>query len=116
VCAQGEFDYPRNQRLLHEYNDAFQRVGRIIRDGSGPTTSFWLTVFKQWLESLQQAFDRDLRQNCISAKDGLFHNVSDEGMLAYKLLAQTGDSDNPFDIKVCNEPSTCQHFNNELLN
>ena len=32
MCAatQGNFEYPNNQRLLHEYHDAFMRVSKII--------------------------------------------------------------------------------------
>ena len=39
---------------------------------------------------LQEAFDRDWDQGTITY-DGWFANASDDGVMAYKLLAQTGE-------------------------
>lgn len=45
---------------------------------------------------LQTAFDRDWKNGCITP-EFWFKNASDEGILAYKLLVQTGHVDNPID-------------------
>lgn len=45
---------------------------------------------------LQTAFDRDWKNGCITS-EFWFKNASDEGILAYKLLVQTGHVDNPID-------------------
>ena len=45
---------------------------------------------------LQKAFDRDWSRGSIT-QERWFPNASDEGILAYKLLVQTGHVDNPID-------------------
>ena len=97
MCVrQGDLDYPRNQKLLYEYHQAFQRVERISKREDGSLPTFWLQIFRDWLQQLQDSFDRDVAAGSITTA-GWTHNTSDEGVLAYKLLAQTGDTDNPFD-------------------
>ena len=49
-----------------------------------------------FISELQSAFDKDVQTGCIT-RDDWFPNATDEGILAYKLLIQTGDIDNPFD-------------------
>ena len=99
--VQGDFDYPRNQKILFDYHDAFKRVARITKRQNGTVPTFWLEIFRQWLKGLQHSFDSDVAAGSITV-DSWKHNASDEGILAYKLLTQTGDVDNPFDrSKVC---------------
>ena len=49
-----------------------------------------------YISELQSAFDKDVHSGCIT-RDEWFPNATDEGILAYKLLIQTGDIDNPYD-------------------
>ncbi|XP_076462162.1 protein patched homolog 1-like [Babylonia areolata] len=100
AVTKGDLDYPRHQKLLYDYHEAFQRVRSISRRADGSLPPFWLHIFRQWLQKLQDAFDRDVRGGAIGAKgwepEG---NASDEGILAYKLLLQTGDVDDPLDYR-----------------
>ncbi|XP_076041583.1 protein patched [Oratosquilla oratoria] len=96
AVTQGNFEYPTNQQLLHEYHETFTRVHHIIKNDDGGLPEFWLSLFRDWLIELQKAFDRDFRDGCIT-QEKWFHNASDEGVLAYKLLVQTGHVDNPID-------------------
>ncbi|XP_054162571.1 protein patched-like [Oppia nitens] len=96
AVTQGNFEYPNNQKLLHEYHQSFTRVGPIIKNDDGGLPEFWLTMFRDWLLALQEAFDRDWKNGCIT-RENWFPNASDEGILAYKLLVQTGRVDNPVD-------------------
>ena len=97
MCVvQGDFDYPRNQKLLYDYHDAFQRVARITKREDGTVPTFWLEIFRQWLHGLQRSFDADVAAGTITAASWM-HNASDDGVLAYVLLSQTGDTDNPVD-------------------
>ncbi|XP_012276019.1 protein patched isoform X2 [Orussus abietinus] len=91
-----DFEYPNNQRLLYEYHDAFMRVKNVIKNDDGGLPEFWLGLFRDWLKGLQGAFDRDYRNGCIT-QERWFRNASDEAILAYKLLVQTGHVDNPID-------------------
>lgn len=91
-----DFDYPNNQRLLYEYHDSFMRIKNVIKNDDGGLPEFWLSLFRDWLKRLQSSFDRDYRDKCITA-ERWYKNASDEGILAYKLLVQTGHVDNPTD-------------------
>ncbi|PSN39179.1 Protein patched [Blattella germanica] len=96
AVTQGDFEYPNNQKLLYEYHEAFMRVPNIIKNDDGGLPEFWLSLFRDWLIGLQKAFDRDWSRGSIT-QERWFSNASDEGILAYKLLVQTGHVDNPID-------------------
>ncbi|CAB0031232.1 unnamed protein product [Trichogramma brassicae] len=66
------------------------------KNDDGGLPEFWLSLFRDWLVGLQAAFDRDWAQGCI-VSERWFKNASDDGILAYKLLVQTGHVDNPID-------------------
>ncbi|XP_032664388.1 protein patched isoform X2 [Odontomachus brunneus] len=91
-----DFEYPNNQRLLYEYHDAFMRIKNVIKNDNGGLPEFWLGLFRDWLKGLQTAFDKDYNNGCIT-QERWYQNASDEAILAYKLLAQTGYVDNPID-------------------
>lgn len=96
AVTQGNFEYPTNQKLLHEYHQTFTRIGQIIKNDDGGLPEFWLNMFRDWLLGLQEAFDKDWKNGCIT-RENWFSNASDDGILAYKLLVQTGRVDNPVD-------------------
>ncbi|XP_071572097.1 protein patched [Temnothorax nylanderi] len=91
-----DFEYPNNQRLLYEYHDAFMRIKNVIKNDNGGLPEFWLSLFRDWLKGLQTAFDKEYDNGCIT-QERWFPNASDEAILAYKLLVQTGYVDNPID-------------------
>lgn len=96
AVTQGDFEYPTNQKLLHEYHEAFVRVPHVIKNDNGGLPEFWLSMFRDWLVSLQAAFDRDFKLGTIT-QEHWYRNASTDGILAYKLLVQTGHVDNPVD-------------------
>uniref|UniRef100_T1IK20 SSD domain-containing protein n=1 Tax=Strigamia maritima TaxID=126957 RepID=T1IK20_STRMM len=96
AVTQGNFEYPTNQKLLQEYHDAFVRVENVVKNDDGGLPDFWLSMFRQWLKGLQDAFDEDWTNGCIS-QEWWYKNASSDGVLAYKLLVQTGQVDNPVD-------------------
>lgn len=96
AVTRGEFEYPINQRLLYDYHEAFMRVPNVMKNDNGGLQTFWLAMFRDWLMNLQVAFDRDWKNGAIT-QERWFSNASDEGILAYKLLVQTGHVDNPVD-------------------
>ncbi|XP_063841882.1 protein patched-like [Scylla paramamosain] len=99
AVTQGNVEYPSKQRLLHDYYDAFNRVTHIIKNDDGGLPEFWLSLFRDWLIGLQAAFDRDWRDGCIT-QETWHKNASEEGVLGYKLLVQTGHVDNPIDTSL----------------
>lgn len=96
AITQGDFEYPTNQKLLHEYHEAFVRVSQVIKNDNGGLPDFWLSMFRDWLINLQTAFDRDFKHGKIT-QERWFRNASTDAILAYKLLVQTGYVDNPID-------------------
>ena len=96
VITRGNFDYPSNQRLLHEFFERIQQVDGIVRDDENVKPKFWLAHFRDWLLELQDRFDAD-RNNSLISSEGWSQDASDASKLAYKLLAQTGKVDNPID-------------------
>lgn len=96
AVTQGDFEYPTNQKLLYDYYEAFVRVPNVIKNDDGGLEGFWLSYFRDWLKNLQKAFDRDYKEGRIT-QERWFQNASDDAILAYKLLVQTGHVDNPID-------------------
>ncbi|XP_055314912.1 protein patched-like isoform X4 [Sitodiplosis mosellana] len=96
AVTQGDFEYPTNQRLLYEYHEAFVRVPQVIKNDNGGLPDFWLSMFRDWLINLQNAFDRDYKHGKIT-QERWYRNASTDAILAYKLLVQTGYVDNPID-------------------
>lgn len=96
AVTQGDFEYPTNQKLLYEYHEAFVRVPQVIKNDNGGLPDFWLSLFRDWLINLQNAFDRDYKLGKIT-QERWYRNASTDAILAYKLLVQTGYVDNPID-------------------
>ena len=91
-----DFDYPHNQKLLYEYHEAYMRIPSVIKNDDGGLPTFWLSLFRDWLIALQATFDREYALGCVT-QERWYKNASDEAILAYKLLVQTGHVDNPID-------------------
>ena len=78
------------------------RIPNIVKDDQGGLPEFWLSLFRNWLVRIQTAFDDDFWQGKIfecnqmthGNEDGIYRcwhkNASDDGILGYKLLVQTG--------------------------
>lgn len=96
AVTEGNFEYPTNQKLLYEYHHSFTRIGKIIKNDDGGLPDFWLPTFRDWLANLQLSYERDAAAGLIS-QEGWLKNASDEGILAFKLLVQTGRNDYPID-------------------
>ena len=96
AVTKGNFEYPEKQKLLYDYHNAFVRVPNIIKDDNGGFNEFWLSLFRKWLIKLQSAFDDNFAWGNYHAK-GWHENATDDGVLAYKLMVQTGHVDYPVD-------------------
>ncbi|GAB1608434.1 protein patched homolog 1-like [Argonauta hians] len=97
AVTKNNFDYANNQKLLYSYHKAFQQVDHIIKREDGTLPTFWLELFREWLYDLQESFDNDVATKCIGPKRW-YHNASQNGILAFRLLAQTGNVDDPYDV------------------
>ncbi|XP_036434257.1 protein patched homolog 1 [Colossoma macropomum] len=91
-------DYAQAQPLLYEMHQRFGAVKYILREDNGQLPLMWLHYFRDWLQGLQEAFDKDWEAGRIT--QGNYKNGSDDGVLAYKLLVQTGRRDKPINYNL----------------
>ncbi|KAK2149885.1 hypothetical protein LSH36_433g03015 [Paralvinella palmiformis] len=92
-----DFDYASDQQLLHDYYQAFQQVDKIIKRDDGTLPDFWLTMMRDWLLDMQAAFDEDWKRGHLT-RNGWYKNATDDGIIGYMLMLQTGDSEKSIDM------------------
>ncbi|XP_056149176.1 protein patched homolog 1 isoform X2 [Lampris incognitus] len=88
------FDYAKSQQLLVQLHNAFTSVRYVVRDGDHKLPRMWLHYFQDWLKGLQVAFNADWEAGRITYDT--YRNGTEDGVLAYKLLIQTGSKKEPF--------------------
>ncbi|XP_054444067.1 protein patched homolog 1 isoform X2 [Pteronotus mesoamericanus] len=89
-------DYPNIQHLLYDLHKSFSNVKYVMLEENKQLPKMWLHYFRDWLQGLQDAFDSDWETGKIMPNN--YKNGSDDGVLAYKLLVQTGSRDKPIDV------------------
>ncbi|XP_075787937.1 protein patched homolog 1 isoform X2 [Pelodiscus sinensis] len=89
-------DYPNIQHLLYDLHKSFSNVTYVLLEDNKQLPKMWLHYFRDWLQGLQDAFDSDWETGKITYNS--YKNGSDDAVLAYKLLVQTGNRDKPIDI------------------
>ncbi|XP_064261865.1 protein patched homolog 1 isoform X2 [Passer domesticus] len=89
-------DYPNVQHLLYELHRSFSNVAYVLLEEDRQLPKMWLHYFRDWLQGLQDAFDSDWETGKITYNS--YKNGSDDAVLAYKLLVQTGNQAKPIDI------------------
>ncbi|KAI1883236.1 hypothetical protein AGOR_G00243140 [Albula goreensis] len=94
LVTMGDFDYGRSQRELLQLHNAFNSVKYVVRDEDQRLPRMWLHYFQDWLRGLQAAFDADWAAGRITWDS--YRNGTEDGVLAYKLLIQTGSKKDPF--------------------
>uniref|UniRef100_A0A4W5JSQ2 Patched 2 n=1 Tax=Hucho hucho TaxID=62062 RepID=A0A4W5JSQ2_9TELE len=88
------FDYAHSQRLLIQLHNSFISVKYVVKDSDQQLPRMWLHYFQDWLRGLQAAFDADWEAGRITWNN--YRNGTEDGVLAYKLLIQTGSKKDPF--------------------
>ncbi|CAB1322212.1 unnamed protein product [Coregonus sp. 'balchen'] len=89
-------EYSQAQPLLYQLHRRFNTVRYVLREDNGQLPRMWLHYFRDWLQALQAAFDQDWEAGRITQSS--YRNGSDDGVLAYKLLVQTGRRDKPINF------------------
>ncbi|CAI9560698.1 unnamed protein product, partial [Staurois parvus] len=90
-------DYPRSQHLLYDLHKNFANVKYVLLEGNKQLPKMWLHYFRDWLQGLQDTFDSEWEAGKITYNNN-YKNGSDDAVLAYKLLIQTGNPDKPIDL------------------
>ncbi|KAM9329094.1 protein patched homolog 1 [Gastrophryne carolinensis] len=89
-------DYPRSQRLLYDLHKSFASVKYVMLEDDQQLPKMWLHYFRDWLQGLQDKFDSEWQAGKITYNN--YRNGSNDAVLAYKLLIQTGNFDKPIDL------------------
>eukprot|EP00057_Strongylocentrotus_purpuratus_P022786 XP_011677260.1 PREDICTED: protein patched homolog 1 isoform X1 [Strongylocentrotus purpuratus] len=97
AVTQEDFDYTSRQKQLHAFHGAFSAIPEIIREADGSLPTFWLQTFRDWLLEMQEAFDLEKHRYSIKT-DRWYPNATDKGVIAYKMILQTGIPESPADI------------------
>ncbi|XP_072560346.1 protein patched homolog 1 isoform X2 [Paramormyrops kingsleyae] len=100
LVTMGGFDYARSQRRLLQLHNAFSSVKHVVRTDRQKLPQMWLHYFQDWLRGLQAAFDADWAAGRITSDS--YRNGTEDGVLAYKLLIQTGAKKEPFNYSQAN--------------
>ncbi|XP_058718170.1 protein patched homolog 1-like isoform X4 [Poecile atricapillus] len=96
VTQKADYPSPYVQHLLYELHKSFSNVTYILLEEDKQLPKMWLHYFRDWLQGLQHAFDSDWKAGKITYNN--YTNGSDDAVLAYKLLVQTGNRAKPIDI------------------
>lgn len=125
LVTQGGFDYARSQRALFDLHQRFSSLKAVLPQPAAQAPRTWLHYYRNWLQGkeqgvpqrgplqaeppecpqitvlfqppgIQAAFDEDWASGRITRNS--YRNGSEDGALAYKLLIQTGDTQEPLDF------------------
>ncbi|XP_012371918.1 protein patched homolog 2 isoform X3 [Octodon degus] len=96
LVTQGGFDYAHSQRALFDLHQRFSSLKAVLPSPATWEPRTWLHYYRNWLQGIQAAFDLDWASGRITHHS--CHNGSEDGALAYKLLIQTGNAQEPLDF------------------
>ncbi|XP_013013519.2 protein patched homolog 2 isoform X2 [Cavia porcellus] len=96
LVTQGGFDYTHSQRALFDLHQRFSSLKAVVPSPAAWVPRTWLHYYRNWLQGIQAAFDQDWASGRITRHS--CRNGSEDGALAYKLLIQTGNAQEPLDF------------------
>ncbi|XP_004872967.1 protein patched homolog 2 isoform X2 [Heterocephalus glaber] len=82
--------------LLQSHAKRFSSLKAVLPPPATHTPRTWLHYYRNWLQGIQAAFDQDWASGRITRHS--YRNGSEDGALAYKLLIQTGNAQEPLDF------------------
>ncbi|XP_049554680.1 protein patched homolog 2 isoform X6 [Orcinus orca] len=82
--------------LLQSHTKRFSSLKAVLPPPAMQAPRTWLHYYRNWLQGIQAAFDQDWASGRITHHS--YRNGSEDGALAYKLLIQTGDAQEPLDF------------------
>uniref|UniRef100_A0A8C6H620 Patched 2 n=1 Tax=Mus spicilegus TaxID=10103 RepID=A0A8C6H620_MUSSI len=82
--------------LLQTRAKRFSSLKAVLPPPATQAPRTWLHYYRSWLQGIQAAFDQDWASGRITCHS--YRNGSEDGALAYKLLIQTGNAQEPLDF------------------
>ncbi|WKX95323.1 hypothetical protein Q1695_012069 [Nippostrongylus brasiliensis] len=93
VLRGGEIDIPNQQALIEEYREALGSTSFIVK-ANGKLQPYWMSMLRVWLESLQDAFEKDIAKGVIDPNTGKAikgkPKPSPESTIARRLICSFG--------------------------
>ncbi|KAL6736791.1 hypothetical protein Aduo_007103 [Ancylostoma duodenale] len=88
-----DIDYARQQHQIDNYRNAIASSKFVIKTKSGePSEKYWLGMMRDWLASIQKAYDDEMAKGKFNLTDGeLKGNVSEDALIAHRLICSVGD-------------------------
>lgn len=97
VLKGGEIDMPHQQQLIEEYREALGSTNHMIK-ANGKLQPYWMSMLRVWLESLQDALERDTEKGLIDPMTGANFKgkpkPSLEAQIARRLICSYGHTYN----------------------
>ncbi|CAJ0604808.1 unnamed protein product [Cylicocyclus nassatus] len=93
VIKGPNIDYARQQHQIDNYRNAIGSSKFVIKSNSGePSEKYWLGMMRDWLASLQNAYDNEMALGKFNLTDGeLKGNVSEDALIAHRLICSVGN-------------------------
>ncbi|WKX98089.1 hypothetical protein Q1695_013633 [Nippostrongylus brasiliensis] len=93
VIKGPNIDYPVQQQQIDKYRNAIAQSKFVIKRKSGePSEKYWLGMMRDWLTSIQEAYDVEMAQGKFNLTDGeLNGNVSEDARIAHRLICSYGN-------------------------
>uniref|UniRef100_A0A7I4Y6A8 SSD domain-containing protein n=1 Tax=Haemonchus contortus TaxID=6289 RepID=A0A7I4Y6A8_HAECO len=92
VIKGPNIDYAVQQQRIDKYRRAIASSKFVIKTKSGePSEKYWLGMMRDWLASIQKAYDDELALGKFNLTDGeLKGNVSEDAEIAHRLICSVG--------------------------
>ncbi|ETN74205.1 patched family protein [Necator americanus] len=93
VIKGPNIDYARQQHQIDNYRTAIASSKFVIKTKSGePSEKYWLGMMRDWLASIQKAYDDEMALGKFNLTDGeLKGNVSEDALIAHRLICSVGN-------------------------
>ncbi|PIO66341.1 patched family protein [Teladorsagia circumcincta] len=92
VIKGPNIDYAVQQQRIDKYRRAIASSKFVIKTKSGePSEKYWLGMMRDWLASIQKAYDDEMARGKFNLTDGeLKGNVSEDAQIAHRLICSVG--------------------------
>ncbi|KJH48046.1 patched family protein [Dictyocaulus viviparus] len=92
VIKGPNIDYALQQHQIDNYRNAIASSKFVIKTKLGePSEKYWLGMMRDWLASLQKAYDHEMELGKFNLTNGeLKSNVSEDALIAHRLICSVG--------------------------
>ncbi|KAJ1374370.1 Protein phosphatase type 2C 3 [Parelaphostrongylus tenuis] len=97
VLRGKNIDFPNQQRLIDEYREALGSTSYMVK-ANGNLQPYWMSMLRVWLESLQEALDKEIAKGTMDPITGMpikgMEKPPPEALIARRLVCSYGENYN----------------------